>query len=297
MTSQLERRARHRETEATGRRRSSFSIAPNGQDEDGQVRPEGEGSTERLAPITYVGSGSLGDFIHQLSVVQEKFIATGRRGRVYLSESGFHFRFGLDRAYADLREIMSGQDYVDSFHVHGGEPVDIDLNKWRWSPLIFMADWRSIFEISFSVPWGSHKWLMMPESEYAGTILIGLSARRQPKVDWEFLKDLPGPAMFVTDSEEELENWRSVTQSDLSAKIFPSLRELYRAIHGCRLFVGNLSSPLAVAMAAHRPSVGLRCHEIDDVHVTGLEKVWPHFRLADREPTREIEALWETERL
>jgi hypothetical protein len=254
---------------------------------------EEKGSTEKLTPITYVGSGSLGDFIHQLSVVQENFLATGRRGRVYISEFAYHFRFGLDRAYADLREIVSGQDYIESFQLHGGEPVDVNLNAWRQSPMICRADWRSVFENVFGVPWGSHKWLTMPEGEYTGHILIGLSTRRQPTVDWGFLKDLPGPTLFVTDIEEELENWRSATKSDLPAQVFPSLFELYQAIHGCRLFIGNLSSPLAAALAAHRPCIGLMSHEIDDVHVTGLERACPHFRLADREPTNELTTLWE----
>jgi hypothetical protein len=251
-------------------------------------RPSGSSST----PITYVGSGSLGDFIHQLSVVNEKFLTTGRRGRVYLSESGFHFRFGLDRAYEDLREIVSGQPYVESFHKHGGEPVDVNLSAWRGSPLICRADWRAIYEGTYGVPWGSRKWLTMPESEYAGAILIGLSTRRQPQVDWGVLKGLPGPATFVTDDEGELANWKATTGSDLPTHLFPSLYELYRAIHGCRLFVGNLSSPLAVAMAAHRPSIGLRCREVDDVHVVGLDKVWPHFRFADGDLASDLAALW-----
>ena len=158
--------------------------------------------------------------------------------------------------------------------------------------MICRADWRSVFENAFGVPWGSHKWLTMPEGEYAGHVLIGLSTRRQPTVDWGFLKDLPGPAMFVTDIEEELENWQSATKSDLPTRLFPSLYELYRAIHGCRLFVGNLSSPLAVAFAAHRPSIGLRCQGVDDVHVTGLEKLWPHFRFADGDLAADLAALW-----
>jgi hypothetical protein len=238
-----------------------------------------------------MGSGSLGDFIHQLSVVQETFLNTGKKGRVYLSNQGYPFGFGLERAFTDLKDVVESQSYVESFHLHAGEPVDIDLSSWRQSPLLYASNWRTIFENTFRVSWALHKWLTLPESEYGDVIVIGMSLRRVPPIDWGFLDRLPGPALFVTDRQDEIDHWRSVSGSDLPAAVLPNLYELHRVIHGSRIFVGNLSSPLAVAMAAHRPSVGLRSHSVDDVHLTGLEGACPFFRLADREPIREIESL------
>ena len=236
--------------------------------------------------ITYVGGGLLGDFLHQLSVVQENFLATGRKGRVYLSNHE-PFRYGAERAYDDLYEIVTRQDYVESFRLHEGEPFDVNLSDWRQSSLLYTTDWRTIFESVFHVPWGAHKWLTFPPaSEYANTILIGTSKWR-PSMDWGFLKRLSSPAMFVTDSPHELDHWRKVTQSDLPSKIFPNLYELYRAIHDCKLFIGSLSAPLAAAMASHRPCVYLRSHaiapDVCDVMFVGLQPLWPHFQIVDRE--------------
>ena len=241
-----------------------------------------------MEPIVYAGGGLLGDFIHQLSVVQENFLATGRKGRVYLSNHE-PFRFGVERAYADLREIVISQDYVESFHLHAGEPFDVNLSAWRQSSLLYTTNWRDVFEDAFHVPWGAHKWLTLPPSEeYAGTVLIGVKKWRLPAVGWEFLERLPGPALFVTDNQGELDHWRAETGCDLPAKVFAGLHDLYRAIHGCKLFIGALSSPLAAATAAHRPCVYLRSHavapDVCDVMFTGLERACPHFRIADREP-------------
>ncbi len=239
--------------------------------------------------ITYASGGLLGDFIHQLSVVQENFLSTGRKGCVYLSNHSEPFRFGIERAYADLWEVVSSQDYVESFHVRAYERFDVDLSAWRQSPLPYKANWRTIFEGTYQVPWGAHKWLTLPAAdEYQNTILIGLTARRPPTVDWEFLHRLPGAILFAADNQEELDVWQAATRSNLPTKVFPSLYELYRAIHGCKLFIGSLSSPLAAAMAAHRPCIGLVCRPIDGAHlphVAGLEKLLPYFQLADREPT------------
>jgi hypothetical protein len=246
-------------------------------------------------PIAYAGGGLLGDFVHQLSVVRENFLATGRKGRVYLSDHE-PFRLGVERAYADLRAIVVSQDYVESFQLHAGEPFDVNLSTWRQSPLLYTTDWRRIFEDTFHVPWGAHKWLALPESECDGAILIGTTKWR-PSLDWEFLKHLPGGATFVTDSQDELDHWRTVTQSDLPGRVFASLYELYQAIHGCRLFIGSLSAPLAAAMAAHRPCAYLRSHavapDVCDAMFVGLQEWWPHFKIVDREPAGELTALLE----
>ena len=236
-------------------------------------------------PIVYAGGGLLGDFIHQLSVVQENFLVTGRKGRVFLSNHE-PFRLGLEQAYADLYAIVSRQDYVDSFLMHAGEPFDINLSAWRQSPLLYTTDWRTIFDSVFRVPWGTHKWLTLPESGYTDTILIG-TTKWKTSMDWGFLRRLPSAVMFVTDKQQEIDHWQTVTRSDIPTKIFQNLYEMYRAIHSCKLFIGTLSSPLAAAMAAHRPCVYLRSHavgpDVCDVMFVGLERWWPHFQIVDQE--------------
>jgi hypothetical protein len=137
----------------------------------------------------------------------------------------------------------------------------------------------------------------LPASEeYADTILVGTKKWR-PEVNWDFLKHLPTAAVLVTDNQEELDRWPGAPR-DLPTRVLPSLYELYRAIHSCKLFIGGLSSPLAAAMAAHRPCVYLRSHAIDlDVHNVCVEKLpWSHFRIVDAEPVRAIETLLETVR-
>lgn len=241
--------------------------------------------------ITYVSGGRLGDFLHQLSVVQEKFLATGQKGRVYLTDRGDSFRFGAARAYQDLQSIVSSQDYVDSFSIYADEPFDVDLSAWRQSPFLYSGNWLTVFDSTYDVRWGSHKWLTLPESpEYANATLIGLSyspgRHPQPKLDWSFLEKLPN-ALFVTDSEEELDRWRGVAGSRIPTKVFGSLQEFYCAIHSCKLYIGNLSSPLAAAVAAYRPCVAMLNGAVEDMFVSGLHKLWPNFRITNREPVEE----------
>lgn len=56
-------------------------------------------------PVSYLSGGKTGDFIQQLSVVYEKYLETNEPAVVYISERGDTFRFGVKRAYQDLRQI------------------------------------------------------------------------------------------------------------------------------------------------------------------------------------------------
>ena len=41
-----------------------------------------------MDPILYVSGGLLGDFINQLSVINEKYLETGRKGILYIAPHG-----------------------------------------------------------------------------------------------------------------------------------------------------------------------------------------------------------------
>ena len=54
-----------------------------------------------METISYLSGGLLGDFIFQLSVILENYIATGKKGILYISNKGEEFRFGLENTYID----------------------------------------------------------------------------------------------------------------------------------------------------------------------------------------------------
>ena len=51
--------------------------------------------------IIYYSSGRLGDFIYQLSVINENFLTTGKKGILYISDKPEAFAHGLQKAYED----------------------------------------------------------------------------------------------------------------------------------------------------------------------------------------------------
>jgi hypothetical protein len=84
--------------------------------------------------IIYISGGLLGDFIHQLSIINEVYIKTKKKGVLYIANIGDTFRNGLDKTYNDLYEIVILQEYIEDFKIYNNEKYDIDLSIWRSYP-------------------------------------------------------------------------------------------------------------------------------------------------------------------
>ncbi len=225
--------------------------------------------------ITYISSGCLGDFIHTLSVVNELYNMTGKKGIIYLSEKREIFHHGLQNTYNEIKEIVLAQPYVESFEIYDNQDYEIDLSSWRGRACY--NTWHHIFSSVYGVNWGNTKWITLPQNDtFKDCILISHSCKRKnSKLDYKkFLKQSTKRIVFVTTNIKEWEEFKLLIDFECEVIVFDSLIKLWSAIQGCFLFIGNLSSPLAVAYACHTPTIAiLTCGPYDDEHFMGLEKI------------------------
>src|SRR4029078_3159815 len=126
-----------------------------------------------FAPINYISGGLLGDHIHQLSVIREKFYQTGRKGNLYISNIGDPFRFGVERAYKDTYELISQQKYINKYEIYNnqfGIPQKehssyINLCTWRKNKDVVKVNIHYVYKLEYGVEWGSKVWLTLPKDE------------------------------------------------------------------------------------------------------------------------------------
>ena len=96
-------------------------------------------------PIVYISGGLLGDFVHQLSTINENFLRSGRKGILYMANIGDAFRFGLSRTYEDMVPIVSKQIYIKTYAIYNNERYDVNLSDWRHSKLLYKTSWDKLF--------------------------------------------------------------------------------------------------------------------------------------------------------
>ena len=222
-------------------------------------------------PINYIASGKMGDFIQSLSVINEYFYKTGKKGCLYLSNKGDSFSFGLENSYKDIYDLIISQPYISSFHIYDNQSIsiDIDLTIWRQSPLLYKQNWFHIFSNTYNIQWGQHKWLSLPIlNQYENIILISTNPYRFPKfLNFKNIHERYNEKiMFITQDINYYTDFKSKTGLDIPLIHSNSFIEMCTIINSCKLFIGNLSCPLTIAFACHKPNVVGFSDLIDDIH-------------------------------
>jgi hypothetical protein len=238
-----------------------------------------------FVPITYVSGGMFGDFILQLSVINEHFYQSGRKGILYISDHiGDKFQNGALHTYNDTYEIIRSQKYIADYKVYTNETYDINLCDWRKSNQIYAQGWDKIYGKIFHVEWGKHKWIHAETDEqYQNKVLINTSTKFNrfgdngdyQKLYHEYQDDL----IYVGFEESQYADFVQRTHLTIPFHKMENFSKMCIAIHSCKLFVGSLSAPLTIAHATFVPHIVMHNHGcIDAVHVTKLLENWSHMK-------------------
>jgi len=261
--------------------------------------PEKIRKNYEFLPKKYVSSGALGDFIHQLSVINENFYNTGVKGYLYITDYYSSFNKGPVKTYHDTYDIISKQRYIHTYSMYSKQRFmqnilatnnddyfDINLSVWR-SDTISKSNfnhvpWSVTFQKFFQVEWGKHKWLDVPYDEkWKDCILINTIHYRGTIQNIDFPKiyekyNNTYKFLFVCNSEEHYKHFVETYKINIECCYLNTFTEICVAIRSCKLFIGALSMFLTIAHACHTPHlIGLNeCIE-DTVRVSNMDQIIP----------------------
>jgi len=214
--------------------------------------------------ISYLAGGMLGDFIYELSIIKEKYIETGKKGNLYLSEKGESFRFGLENTFNDTYQLIINQEYIECYEIYKNQQIDIDLNSWRWNKSVDYKNWYIKYSETYNVEWGKNKWLVVSTDEkWSNKVLINTTDYRWPiHIDFHLLDNLyKNDLVFISFDETQYKIFKEKTGLNIDLYKPKNLIDLCVAINSCKLFVGSQSTPLTIAMALHKQSIIGQCVE------------------------------------
>jgi hypothetical protein len=208
--------------------------------------------------ITYISGGLLGDFFHQLSIINEIYIKTNKKGILYIANIGDKFRDSLEKTYDDLHEIIFLQEYIEDFKIYNNEKYDINLSDWR---NYFSSNTRicNIFKNIYDIEWGRHKWInnIPIFKEWENKKIINTTHYRFPNEI--FLKQLKSLDLtnfvYVSIFKYEYEYFVNKTNIQIPYYSPKSLMELCIILNSCEKFMGSLSAPLSIATSLHKNCV------------------------------------------
>ena len=251
--------------------------------------------TYDLEPIKYISGGRIGDFIYQLSVINEKFYLTGRKGIVYIANTGDKFIFGLQKAYDDLFNIVSKQRYIYEFKMFNNETIDINLSIWRQNLEYALNNNYSFYEIykfNYNVDWGNHPWIQCDTDQtWSNKIIISTSSRRfmTPEQILSFIetiKDKIDECIFVSFEIKEWDFFCKEIGINIPLHLMNNFEELAIIIKSCKYAYLSLSSPQAFANSLHKEHICLLSYVSNtqtlsryDVILANLTHKFAHLKL------------------
>lgn len=208
-------------------------------------------------PISYILGGLFGDFIQCLSIVNEKFYETGRKGIVYISTRGDGFTNGLENTFKDTYDIIMKQPYVHEYKLFQDEPIDMDLTTWRKNPRFYHQSTYELFLHTYGIEWGKRKWLHVPIDErWKNKVMLNTTHYRWPtELDFTRLHDYSDELLFISAKKEEHTFFEENAKVHVEYHQVTSFVELVTMIQSCKLFIGSLSAPLSIAHALHKDRV------------------------------------------
>lgn len=217
-----------------------------------------------METISYLSGGLFGDFIFQLSVIMEKYIETGKKGILYISNKGDAFRFGLEHTYNDTYNIIKNLDYIEDYLIYNNENIDIDLTKWRYNKEVDYKNWYIKYSNTYNIEWGKHKWLSCSTNEqFKNRVIINTTSYRWPNhINFQKVFELYGnDLLFITNDINQYQYFHDKTGLNLDVYKPINFVDLCISINSCKLFVGSQSAPLCLAFAFKKDIIIGQCIE------------------------------------
>lgn len=234
-------------------------------------------------PYVYLMGGRLGDLIHLLYVIYVNYTVTGVKGVLYITNDinlGGDTFSNFERTYTELYQIIKGQPYIENFLKYNGESVNFNLNSFRYNPYVFHDHWLNFLSKHFRLPLLRKPWIMnIPhDPSYEGTVIIHRSTYQSRYVrDYELhLKPIvtQHKCLFITCDIAEYNMFPF--KDSVPLKLLTSLSEMFIAINSCNFFIGNQSSPLAMAYALFKPMLA-EFGDAEAMFYRGSEAFYPGF--------------------
>jgi hypothetical protein len=202
-------------------------------------------------------SGKAGDIIYSLPVIKE-LNRNAADASLYLNiiqpHNGKVDKHFNEKSVEMLLPLLERQSYIKSCELYHGQPIDIDLDAFRY---IAVPLDRSSLSRWYFFAFNVHPDLNAPWLEadrlpgFEDKIVLARSKRYQnPNISRDFLNQYKD--MIFIGTEQEYRRMKEEVKHIEYIKVSNFL-EMANIINSCKLFIGNQSMPFAIAEALKVP--------------------------------------------
>jgi len=243
--------------------------------------------------INYISAGKLGDLIQSLSVMNEIYLSTGKKGNLYICETydGIieKFSFSLEKTFKDTFEVFSQQKYMNNYQIFNNEKIDINLNDWRKNQNIHMKSIHQLYNetyCKYNIEWGKNKWLNINtiDKKWNNTVFLFTTNYRFPNCDFNKLFSMYGDNLvFLSYTKDMYDYFIDTTKLNIKLYMPKSFTEACILINSCKLLISCLTSTLSLGHAIDIPRIVLLNDDKGDIiRNNEFDKLWDNIYYYNR---------------
>lgn len=202
--------------------------------------------------LNALSGGRTGDFFHQLfipAIIYEKY---GTKTNLFIAEVGDGFSYGLESAFNEFYNIVKSQKYIADFNIYDGSKLDYNLSEWRMNnPNLGWTNKLYQKYIGFDkIPYKNFKIVEYQSNltELKDSLVINrsLDYRRHGSIEVQesIINKFTEKFFIFTDVKQYEEYPLKHLVKPLYAE---NIDIFFKIINSCKLFMGNLSGPMAIA--------------------------------------------------
>lgn len=206
----------------------------------------------------YKSGGKMGDFIAQLSIINEIYRITGKSGILYIydrihpTHKDDQFTTDLKTTYRDTYDLVTSQPYIKEYKMFEGQDYNLHLSEWRH--YLNFENLFATFTKVFQVPMAKTPWLTIPENSlYTEKFYIITTKARFPKtIDYRKLTNLYN-FTFLYQDPREYQYFMETTGLNIPGEQVFNFYDYCQAITSCKFLCTGLTASINIRFAVHKP--------------------------------------------
>lgn len=203
--------------------------------------------------MNMISGGRIGDFLHQLfipAIIYEKYKI---KTNLFIANIGDNFTNGIDQSFKELYEVVSQQEYINNFEIYNNQKIDHNLSEWRsnnpnigWTDKLYqkyISSGKSPYKNFKIVNYNTN------DKNLKNSLIINRSSdSRRYSSNIEIQKNIINKFEKKYFIYTNIDQYINYPLKHLVQPLYAdSVGDFFKAINSCKLFMGNLSAPMAIA--------------------------------------------------
>jgi hypothetical protein len=229
-----------------------------------------------MKTINFLHSGKLGDFVHAMFAIKNICYKYNAIANIFIRPGDW--TTDVYTTHKELYPIVSSQKYVNSFSILDHQDLNkdaeyINLDFFRESKNLYKNSWTDMFLLDYDLVFKDYRWIDFDETDryFTNRIIINRKTSDLNIINHNFpyqqiIDNYDTKPIFISSQNQQQDYYNFPFKDQCEHVIMNNIKDFFVAINSCKVFIGNLSGPLAIACSIDKHRIAELSNTFDHGH-------------------------------